>query len=153
MVIENTHDEMIVIPNNNKDVFVVTYDVNEHEGTFGTKVINSSGETIITGFDMIAAIDNFDSRGNIWHEDNVLLVRNNEQYGLVNFDGDEILAPQYDGITALRGTTLNFIVSNNSQVGLANENGQFIIPIQYTEILSLREGRQTKYVVVNAERK
>ena len=107
---------MIIIPNNSRSLFIVTYDVDDATGTYRTKAIDERGRTVISGFDMIAAVDNFDSRNNIWYEDNVLRVRSNGGYGLVNFDGDEVIAPQYDRITALRGTTSNFIVENDGKV-------------------------------------
>ena len=39
-VIEPMYQEMIVVLNNNKDVFLCTYDVNEETGEYKTKVIN-----------------------------------------------------------------------------------------------------------------
>ncbi|MCL2354330.1 MAG: WG repeat-containing protein [Oscillospiraceae bacterium] len=152
VVIEHTYDEMIVVPNHSRAVFVVTYDVDDEEETYRTKVINERGNEIITGFNAVSAIDNFDLRQNIWFEDNVLRVRNDEKYGLVNFVGEEILPLIYDEITALRGITSNFLVESDGQVGLVNESGVFIIPVRYAEIFALREGDRSLYVVVDNER-
>ena len=107
-VIEHTYYEMIVVPNRSQAVFIAIYDINEAEGTYRTKAINERGRDIITGFDKIAAIDNFDSRGNIWFEDDVLKVRRDGKYGLVNFAGEEVLPCEYDEIRALRRNNFKY---------------------------------------------
>ena len=150
VVIEHIYDEMVIVPNRSEPVFIVIYDVNEERGTYRSKVIDDSGRELITGFDSVSAIDNFDSRQNLWFEDNVLRVRKNGQYGLVDFEGETLLPYEYDEIQALRGITSNFVVRQGGQVGLVNENGQFIIPALYAEILLLREGDRHAYVVVDS---
>lgn len=150
-VIEPTYDEMIVIPNNSKPIFICTYDVDDANGTYKTKAINEKNEEILTGYDKIEAIDNFDSKQNIWYEDNVLRVSKNGKYGIINFDGQEVLPCEYDEITALKGVTSNLIVKKDDNVGLVNEKGQTIIKTEYKNILTLKEGYKSEYIIVNED--
>lgn len=39
-VINPSYQEMIVIPDKTKDVFICTYDINEEDGTYKTKALN-----------------------------------------------------------------------------------------------------------------
>lgn len=152
-VIEPTYDEMIIIPNSSKPIFICTYDIDDANGTYKTKAINEKNEEILTGYDTIEAVDNFDSRQNIWYEDNVLRVSKDGKYGVIDFDGKEILQCEYDEITALKGTTGNFIVKKDNKVGLVNEKGQVIINSEYKNILSLKEGYKNEYIIVNKDNK
>lgn len=152
-VIEPAYDEMIAIPNNSRPIFICTYDVNDSDGTYKTKAINEKNEEILTGYDKIEAIDNSDSKQNVWYEDNVLRVSRNGKYGIINFEGQEVLPCEYDEITALKGVTSNFLVKKDGKLGLVNEKGQTIINTEYKNILTLKEGYKSEYVIVNAENK
>lgn len=149
IVINPEYDEMISIPNNSKPVFICTYDVDDVLGTFKTKAINEKNEEILTGYDIIEAIDNYDSKQNIWYEDNILKVGKNGKYGLIDFSGQEILPCEYDEITALKGTKSNLLVKKAGNVGLVNEKGQPIIKTQYKDIRTLKEGYKNEYIIVN----
>lgn len=152
-VIEPQYDEIIAIPNSSKPIFICTYDVDDILGTYKTKAINENNEEILKGYDKIEALDNFDSKQNIWFEDNVLRVSKNGKYGLIDFDGKEILTCDYDEITALNGVKSNILVKKAGNVGLVNEQGQTIIPVQYKEIKTLKEGYKSEYIIVNEEDK
>lgn len=152
-VIEASYDEMIVIPNSSKPIFICTYDVDDAKGTYKTKAINEKNEEILTGYDKIEAIDNFDSKQNIWYEDNVLRVSKDGKYGIIDFEGKEICACEYDEITALKATTNNFIIKKDGKVGLVNEKGQTIIETKYKNILTLQEGYKNEYIIVNSDNK
>lgn len=152
-VIEPSYDEMISIPNSSKPIFICTYDVDDVNGTYKTKAINEKNEEILTGYDTIEAIDNYDSKQNIWYEDNVLRVSKDGKYGIINFNGEEVLACEYDEITALKGVTSNFIVKKDDKVGLVNEKGQTIIDTEYKNILTLEEGYKNEYIIVGTDNK
>ena len=140
IVIEPSYDEIVIVPNKSKAIFICTYDIDDANGTYKAKAINEKNEEIISGYEKIEAIDNYDSKQNIWYEDNVLRVMQNGKYGLINFDGQELLPCEYDEITALKGTKSNLIVKKAGNVGLVNELGQTIISAQYKDVLSLEEG-------------
>ena len=149
IVISPQYDEMIIIPNNSKPVFICTYDVDDVLGTFKTKAINEKNEEILTGYDIIEAVDNYDSKQNIWYEDNILKVGKNGKYGLIDFSGQPILECDYDDITALKGTKTNLLVKKAGNIGLVNEKGQSIIKTQYKNICTLKEGYKNEYIIVN----
>ena len=149
IVIEPSYDEIVIVPNKSKCIFICTYDIDDANGTYKAKAINEKNEEIISGYEKIEAIDNYDSKQNIWYEDNVLRVMQNGKYGLINFDGQELLPCEYDEITALKGTKSNLIVKKAGNVGLVNELGQTIISAQYKDVLSLEEGYKSEYIIIN----
>lgn len=148
-VIEPIYNDIVSIPNNSKAIFICTYDVNDTDGTYKTKAINEKNEEILTGYDKIEAIDNYDSKQNIWYEDNILRVSKNGKYGLIDFEGKEVLACDYDEITALKGVKSNIVVKKAGNVGLVNEKGQTIVPVQYKDIIALKEGYKNEYIIIN----
>ena len=153
IVIEPVYDEMILIPSNSKPIFICIYDVNDETGTYKTNAINEKNEEILIGYDTIEVIDNYDSKRNTWYENNVLKVSKNGKYGIINFDGQEVLPCEYDGITALKGVKANFVVEKNGNVGLVNEVGQTIVKPEYKDVLALKDGYKSEYVIVNTENK
>ena len=148
-VINTEYDEIIAIPNNSKPIFICVYDVNDETSTYKTKVLNEKNEEVFQGYDKVEAVDNFDSKQNIWYEDNVLRVSKDGKYGLINFEGNQVLACEYDEISALKSVKSNLLVKKAGNVGLVNEKGQTIIPVQYKEIKILKEGYKNEYIVVN----
>lgn len=152
-VIDLSYDEIVSIPNNTKPIFICTYDVDDAKGTYKTKAINEKNEEILTGYDKIEVIDNFDSKQNVWYEDNVLRVSKNGKYGMIDVEGKEICACEYDEITALKSVANNFIVKKDGKLGLINEKGQTIINAEYKNILTLKEGYKDEYIIVNADNK
>ena len=61
IIIDPTYEEMIVIPNNEKAVFICTYDVNYETGTYKTKIINEKNQEILSGYEKIEMLDNYDN--------------------------------------------------------------------------------------------
>ena len=148
-VITPEYTEIIAIPNKDVPIFVCTYDVNDQEGTYKTKVINQKNEEIFKEYNKVEAIDNFDSKQNIWYEDNVLRVQKDGKYGLIDFEGKEVLPCDYEEIVALKGVTNNLLVKKDGKVGLVNEKGQTIINTEYKDIKTLKEGYKNEYIIVN----
>ena len=111
-VITPEYTEIIAIPNKDVPIFVCTYDVNDQEGTYKTKVINQKNEEIFKEYNKVEAIDNFDSKQNIWYEDNILRVQKDGKYGLIDFEGKEVLPCDYEEIVALKGVTNNLLVKS-----------------------------------------
>lgn len=149
IVIENTYDEMIVVPNSKEAIFICIYEVDDNAGTYKTKVINEKNEEIFTNYELVEAIDNYDSKQNIWFEENVLRVKKDGKYGLIDFKDNLILPCEYDEITALKSVTDNLLVKKGNKVGLVNNKGQAIINVEYTDILLLEEGYTSEYIVKN----
>ena len=99
-IIEFNNDEMVIVPDKNKALFICAQNTNYSNETYTTKVINEKGEKILTEFNNVQPIENTDG-SNVWYESNILKYEKDNKYGLINFDGKEILAPIYDNIYAL----------------------------------------------------
>ena len=148
-VIKTTYDEMVVVPNTEKPVFVCAYDVDEQTGAYKSKAINEKGEALFTEYDRVEVIENYDSKQNVWFENNLLRVVKNEKYGLIDCDGKKILDTEYDQITSLKSVEENLLVKRDNKVGVVNSVGQVIIPIQYSDIKLLKEGYKNEYIIVD----
>lgn len=152
-VIEPTYGEMIIIPNNKKDIFLCMYEVNYSDGTYKTKAINSNNEQLYTAYNSIEALSNHDSNNNIWYEDNVLKVEKDGLYGLINFDGNEILPCEYEKIDTLKNVKNSILIQKNGLYGLVNDSGDKIIDTAYADIQPLTNEYTNGYIVKNSEGK
>lgn len=150
-VIDFSYDEMIVIPNSKRPIFVCTYDIQDSTGEYKTKVLNEKNQEILKGYDKVEAIDNYDAKENIWFEDNLLRVQKNGKYGLIDFQGNTVLNCEYDAIYALKGVTENIIVEKDGKLGLVNSLGQAILNTEYSTIQTLKDGYKNEYLVANTD--
>ena len=85
-IIEPSYQELITIPNKNKDVFLCVYDVDYTNNTYKTKALNSKNEEIYSQYENIEAIENYDTNNNVSYNSNVLKVQKNNKYGLINLE-------------------------------------------------------------------
>ena len=153
IVITPSYQEMIVIPNKSKEVFICTYNINEENGTYQTKAINSKNEEILTGYEQIEAIQNIDENGNVWYEENILKINKNGKYGLIDLNGKELLSAEYDEIIPLKGIKNSIIIKKDEKIGLVNDNGSIIVELKYKEIKNLGDTYKNGYITVNEEGK
>ena len=109
VVIEPTYEEMIVIPDDTKPVFICMEQVNYENGTYHSKAINEKNEAIYAQYSQVEAIYNHDKENNLWYESNVLKVQKEGKYGLINLDGKEILECTQDSIEPIIGTKSVFV--------------------------------------------
>lgn len=151
-VISPSYDEMIVIPNSKKDVFVCMYEVNYSDGTYKTKVVNSKNEDLFTNYTSIEALSNYDENNNVWYENNALKVQKDGKYGLINLDGSEILSCTYDKIDTLKGVKNSIIIKKDDVLGLVNATGNIIIEPKYTEIQPLTDEYTNGYIVKDSNK-
>lgn len=152
-IIQPSYEEMIVIPDKMKDVFICMYDINEETGEYKTKAINNRNESILTGYEQIEALDNIDENGNVWYEQNVLRVKKNGKYGLIDLNGKELLPIEYDEITVLEGIENSLIIKKDGKVGLVNDTGSIIINVNYKEIKKLGNTYKNGYITINEQSK
>lgn len=153
IIITPEYDEAIIIPNKEKDVFICTYDVNYDKNTFKSKVINSKKEEIVTGYDTIQALENYDNNNNLWYESDVLVVSKDKKYGLVDFKGKELLACEYSKIEALKGVTNSILIVKDENCGLVDKIGATIIEPEYKEIKPISNKYTDGYIVTNKDGK
>lgn len=152
-VIQPSYQEMIVIPNKEKDVFICTYDVDENSGTYKTKAINEKNEEILTEYDQIEPIENIDKNNNVWYEKNILKVEKSGKYGLIDLTGKEVLPLEYDEISGLDGQENSIIIKKDGKLGLVNDNGNIIIEANYKDIKILGETYKEGYITVDENEK
>ena len=148
-VIQPSYQEMIVIPDKEKDVFICTYNVNEETGSYQTKAINSKNEEILTGYDQIEALDNIDKDNNVWYEKNVLKVEKNGKFGLIDLLGKELLPVEYDEITVLDVIENSIIIKKGDNIGLVNDTGSIIVECNYKEIKNLGNTYKDGYITID----
>ena len=152
-IINPMYQEMPIVIDSSKDVFLCTYDINEEKNTYKTKVVNSKNEEIFTNYDKVEALENYDKTENLWYEKNILKVQKDGKWGLIDLDGKEIAPIIYDNITTLKGVENSLIVEKDGKKGLINDKGSKIIDTEYSEIQSFGEDYKNGYITVNSENK
>lgn len=152
-VIAPSYQEMIVIPNKEKDVFICTYDINDETGEYKTKALNRKNEEIFTQYEQIEPIENADKNENIWYEENVLRVKKDGKYGLIDLNGKQLLNCEYEEIYALDGIENSLIIKKDGKVGLTNNNGSIIVEPNYKEVKNLGETYKEGYITITEDGK
>lgn len=147
IVIDPSYQEMITIPNSKNDVFLCIYDVNYQTGDFKTKALNSKNEEIFTQYEQIEAIFNKDTSNQMWYEDNVLKVKKDGKYGLINLTGKELSPCQYDDIVAIEGIKNTLKVTKDGKVGVIDNEGKEIVGIQYLDVTNLGKDNKEGFIV------
>ncbi len=115
-LIEPMYQEMPIIIDKSKDVFLCTYDINEEDGTYKTKVVNKKNEEIWQNYEKIQGLENFDESENVWYESNCLKAQKNGKWGLISIEGKEISEFIYDDIRTLKGVKNSIIVQKDGNV-------------------------------------
>lgn len=149
VIIGASYDEMITIPNNQKAIFICAYDVTD--AGYKTKVVNEKNEQLFSEYEVIEAIDNYDNKSNVWYEDDVLRVKANNKYGLINFKGEKILDTEYDEIYSLKGVKNSLIIKKDGNLGICNSYGNIIADTIYKDIKALGNNYENGYIIVTAE--
>ena len=152
-VIDTTYDDMIIIPDATKAVFIYQSNVDLDKGTYNSNAINDKGEALFTAYDSVEALQNVDSNNYITYDTNALKVKKNGKYGLINFNGTEILSCTYDSITPLRNVKNSFVTVIDGKYGLVDNSGNVIIDNLYSEITSLTNKYEDGYIVKDASGK
>ena len=152
-VIKPQYDEIIIIPNPDKDVFIVNYNVNYETGEYETKAINSKNKELFTDYDSVEVIQNQDKQNSVWYVTNCLKVSKNGKYGLIDLAGKQLLDCQYDDIAPMLNVKNSLITIKDNQKGLVSTTGTVIINNEYTEIEPLTDEYEDGYIVKNSEGK
>lgn len=152
-VIEPTYTEMVIVPDSTKDVFICMDNVNYDDNTYDSKAINSANETLFSEYDSVEVIENYDDSYNLWYEKNVLKVKKDGKYGLIDFDGKVLLNCEYDEISTIKGVTNSLLTKKDGKYGLCDNTGSIIIQNEYAEIKSLTDKYSDGYIVKNSDGK
>lgn len=146
-IIDPSYAEMIIIPNSKKDVFICTYDVNYETGEYKTKVLNNKNEEIFTNYNKIEAIPNNDEGNNLWYEENVLKVEKDGKYGLIDLNGKELVACEYEEITAVKGIKNALKTKKDGKQGVITDDGKVLLKPQYNEIEALGKDNKSGFII------
>lgn len=153
VIIEPIYEEYIVIPDSSKPVFICTTDVNYSKNTYDTKVLNEKNEEIFTEYDLVEAIENYDSSNNLWYENNLLKVSKDNKYGIIDINGNKIADCKYDSITSLKGVENSLLTEENGKYGIIDNIGSVIIENKYKEIEPISNKYEEGYIVKNEDGK
>lgn len=133
-VIDNNGDiiidpiyQYIQIPNPEKDIFVCI----EQEKNI---VLNSRKEKLFENYDEVSAIPLQGVKSLSNYEKNVLRYRDEDKYGIIDFQGDIVVKAEYDKIESLKYKEGELLVNQNNKVGVINLKGAKIINIEYDKI-------------------
>ena len=148
-VVHPSYDEMIIVPDSSKNVFICTYDVDYQAGTYKTKAINEKEEILFGTYETVEPIENSDEVGNLWYEENILRIRKNGRYGLINYEGTTLLPCEYDSILAISGVKNSLVVTKDGKQGLASNSGDLIISADYKTIQAVSNNFEDGYIVEN----
>ena len=147
VVIKPSYDEMIIVPDNTKPVFICTTNVDYENNTFETQALDNKNNKLFTNYNKVEVIYNNDKSNNLWYESGMLKVQKDGKYGLINLDGKELLPCEYDEIKALTGTKGVVITIKDGKQGLVDALGNIIINNEYAEILSLTDKFSDGFIV------
>ncbi len=138
-IINPSYQEMIIIPNEKKDVFLFVYDVNYETGEYKTKALNSKSEKLFTEYEQVEAFSNQDNSNTLLYEEGILKVKKDGKYGIINLDGKQILQTKYLEIKSLgKETKDGFIVKDeNNKYGIVSYSDQVILEAKYDEITNI----------------
>lgn len=152
-VINPIYSEMIIVPDNKRDIFICTYDMNLEKDTYKVKVVNKNNQDIFTNYDKIELLDNYDKNNNIWYEKNILKVQKEGLYGIINYDGKELLKCEYEEIETLKTVSNSLIIKKDGKLGICNGLGEIIAKPEYTKIYPLGDSGKQGYIVANEDNK
>lgn len=147
VIIKPSYDEMIIIPDSSKPIFICTTNVNYETETYETKVVDNQNKELYTNYEKVEAIYNNDKSNNLWYENNVLKVQKDGKYGLINLEGKEILSCEYEEIKPIIGTKNALITIKDGKQGLVDNLGNIIIKNEYTQISSLTNKYENGFIV------
>lgn len=151
IIIKPIYDEMIIIPNNTKDIFVCTYDVDYNSGTYKTKVLNSNNQELLKNYENISLLENSNS-SQIWFEDNVFKFEKDGLFGLVDFNGKELVPAEYSNVYALEGTPKSIVIEKDGNKGIVNSTlGILVVECNYNDITSLSNGNADNGYIVGKD--
>lgn len=146
-IIKPSYDDMILVPDNSKPIFIVTTNTDLDNGIIQTKVLDNNNKELYTNYDNVEVIYNQDKSNNLWFEKNLLKVQKDGKYGLINLDGKELLPCEYDEIKPVIGTkSIVYIVKDGKQ-GIVDNTGKIIIENKYSQISTITDKYEDGFIV------
>ena len=125
---------MLDIPNPSKAVFIGYFNYDSEKGEYQTEVINEKNEKILTKYEQVLPLMFKDVSTEIPYEKSVLVYKENDKYGIINFEGKKITKAIYDSIESLLYKEGCLLVEKEGKYGIININGKQMIDIEYDSI-------------------
>lgn len=145
-----SYDEMVIIPDSTKNIFIVTYDVDYTNGTFKTKAINEKNEQLFSNYSNVSALVNYDASNNVWYNNEVLKFEKDGKYGLIDFSGKEVLPANYENISTMQGIEKTLILTKDGKYGLYNSVSKTVFAdTTYTSVAPFGKTYNDGYIVKN----
>lgn len=145
-----SYDEMVIIPDSKKNVFIATYDVDYTNGTYKTKAINEKNEQLFSNYNNVSALVNYDASNNVWYNNEVLKFEKDGKYGLIDFSGKEVLPANYEDISTMQGIEKTLILVKDGKYGLYNSVSKTVFAdTTYTSVEPFGKTYNDGYIVKN----
>lgn len=144
-IIDNEYKEMIVIPNEDKDVFIVTYDI-QNKNEFSTRAINKNNNSVIKQKN-IYPIQYMDE--NEPYDKNLLIFKENNLYGLMDYEGNVKSEAKYSNITTIDGVLNRILVEEEGKKGIINtKTFETVVAPVYKDVEPINKSENTAFVVI-----
>ncbi len=128
ILIEAKYDK-VVIPNSKKAVFICS-----NEGDERNKIFNEKAEEIFNVYDNVEEIELEGLVTSLPYEKNVLKFKVNDQYGLIDLDGNRIIKATYEEIRGLKYKEGELLAKLNGKYGVINIKGAKLVNFDYDDI-------------------
>lgn len=125
---------MITIPNPSKAVFIAQYNYDSQKGEYQTEVLNDKNEKILTKFEQVSALMFKDASAEVPYEKTVLLYKENDKYGIIDYQGRKITKPIYDLVESLLYREGCLLVKQDGKYGVINIKGKVMVNTIYDSI-------------------
>lgn len=126
IIIEPIYDS-VKIPNPEKAVFIC-----DKENK--TVVLNEKGEEIFKQYEEVSAISINGIVSNLPYEKRVLKYKEDEKYGLIDYNGKVITKAIYEEIKGLENKESELLVKKDGKYGVVNDRGDKLIKEEYDNI-------------------
>ncbi len=133
VLIEPKYD-MLIIPNPSKPVFIGYFNYDSQQGEYKTEVINDKNEKILTEYEQVLPLMFKDASSDVPYEKSVLMYKENDKYGIIDFKGKKITKPIYDEIESLLYKEGCLLVKQEDKYGVITMKGSKIIEVDYDSI-------------------
>lgn len=113
--------DFVQVPNQDKDIFIVVAD-----GKY--KAINSNKQELYTNFEEVSGVQEVDSSV---YNSSILKYKENNKYGLLDFEGNKVTDAEYDEISSLQDKYGEILVKKNDKYGVINIKGIQLVSCKY----------------------
>ncbi len=146
VVLENKYDELILIPDQEKDLFLVIENVNYDEGTYEVNALNKNGNIVIKGYEELRPIEYIGNTAK--YDNNLLKFVKQGKIGLVRFDGTEVFKNVFETVETMQNIENRLLVKEDGKYGIINtETADYIVPTLYRSVEPIVEDKNTAYIV------